>query len=288
MFSISSALILARLQDAQKEFGPIRSMATLGWMGGCLLVSSLSLDTSTLAGYLGATFWLAVGIFTFFLPRLEVPPAVANLTWRERFGLDALTLLKNRDHRVIFITTTLFNIPLAAFYPYAPTQLLDLGFTHTSAWMSLAQTTEIIAMFSLGWLLLNWRVKWIFACGLAIGIVRFGLSALDTKGTLLAGITLHGASFTLVFITAAIYLDQRVDPAWRTRAQALMALTNGGVGNLAGYLGTGWWFNACTTANTTRWPVFWGGITLLVGVVMIYFLSTYRTVGDGKLIKHRA
>jgi len=42
--------------------------------------------------------------------------------------------------------------------------------------MSLAQTTEIIAMFGLGWLLHNWRLKWIFAAGLALGVVRFALS----------------------------------------------------------------------------------------------------------------
>ena len=157
-----------------------------------------------------------------------------------------MTLLKDRDTRVVFITTTLFNIPLCAFYPYAPTHLHDLGFAHTSAWMSLAQITEIIAMFSLAWLLLNWRLKWIFACGLGIGVLRFALSGFNTKASLLLGVALHGASFVLVFITAQIYLNQRIDSAWRTRAQALLTLLNNGVGNLIGYLGSGWWFAACT------------------------------------------
>jgi len=285
MFSITTALVLARLQDAKKEFGPIRSMATFGWIAGALLISALNLDRSAYAGYLGALFWLLVAVFTWFLPALEIPKSAEHLTWHERLGLDALTLLRNGNHRVVFITVTLFAIPLAAFFPYAPAHLHDLGFVHTSAWMSIGQVTEIIAMFGLGWLLLNWRVKWIFACGLTIGIARFALSALDTKFSLLAGISLHGASFTLIFITAAIYLDQRIDPAWRTRSQALMTLMNGGVGNLAGYLGTGWWFSACTADASTRWPLFWGGLAALVALVMIYFLTVYRTIGDGKLIK---
>lgn len=288
MFSISTALVLARLQDAKKEFGPIRSLATFGWMGGALLISALNLDRSAYAIYVGAAFWLAVAVFTRFLPRLKVPPSAEHLSWRERFGLDALTLLKNSNHRVVFVTTTLLSIPLAAFYPFTPTHLHDLGFVHTSAWMSLGQSTEIIAMFSLGWLLFKWRVKWVFACGLGFGITRFALCALNTDGTLLAGICLHGASFTLVFVTAAIYLDHRVDSAWRTRAQALMTLMNGGVGNLIGYLGTGWWFNACTTDNNTRWPLYWGALSVSVAVVLIYFLTAYRTVGDGKLIKHHS
>jgi hypothetical protein len=32
MFSISTALVLARLEDAKKEFGPVRALATIGWM----------------------------------------------------------------------------------------------------------------------------------------------------------------------------------------------------------------------------------------------------------------
>ena len=205
-----------------------------------------------------------------------MPPSAEHLSWRERLGLDALTLLKNRDTRVVFLTTTLFNIPLCAFYPYAPTHLHDLGFTHTSAWMSLAQTTEIIAMFGLGWLLLNWRLKWIFAAGLALGVLRFAFSAMNTRESHLFGITLHGASFVLVFITAQIYLNQRIESAWRTRAQALLTLMNGGVGNFIGYLGTGWWFDACTQSSRTHWPMFWGVLAASVGLVMIYFLAAYR------------
>lgn len=280
-WSIASTIVFARLADARKEFGPIRAMATLGWMAGCWFVSILNADTSVLAGYSGAVTWLVVCASTYFLPVVETPKSAEHLTWHERLGLDALTLLKNRDHRVVFITGALFCIPVAAFYPYAPPHLRELGLQHTSAWMSLGQVTEIIAMFSLGALLLHWRLKWIFACGLGFGVLRFALSAMNAKPWLLAGVALHGCSFTLVLITAQIYLDQRVDAAWRARAQALMSLMNGGVGNLIGYLGTGWWFSACTQPAGTRWPLFWGGLAVAVGLVMIYFLTVYRGVGKG-------
>jgi nucleoside transporter len=276
MFSISTALVLARLADAKQEFGPIRSLATIGWMSGALLISLLGLDRSALTDYLGALFWLLVAGFTFFLPALQIPPSAEHLSWHERLGLDALTLLKERDTRVVFITTTLFNIPLCAFYPYAPTHLHNLGFAHTSAWMSLAQVTEIIAMFSLAWLLLNWQLKWIFAAGLAVGVLRFTLSGLNTDWSLLLGVTLHGASYVLVFITAQIYLNQRIEPRWRTRAQALLTLLNNGVAGLIGYLGCGWWFSACTAADHTRWPLFWWGLAGTIGMVLVYFLWAFR------------
>lgn len=275
-WSVSSAVVLGRLADPKKQFGPIRAMATVGWMAGCCLISALHGDGSTLAGYCGAVTWLLVAAFSFTLPRVESPVMAGTPTWRERFGLDALQLLRHRDHRVVFTMTALFCIPLAAFYPYAPLHLRELGFTRTSAWMTLGQVTEVLSMFSLGALLLRWRLKWIFGLGLAFGVLRFALSALDTRPFLLLGVLLHGGSFALVFITAQIYLDQRVDPAWRARAQALLSLTNSGVGNLAGYLATGWWFSICTNAAGTYWPRFWSGLSIAALFVLFYFLAAYR------------
>ncbi len=282
-FGISAAIAFSRLSDPRTEFGPLRAMATLGWMAGCWLVSALGADTSPVAGYAAAVLWLLVATFTFLLPVSDQLKSPGALSWRERLGLDALTLLKHPDHRVVFVTAALFCIPMAAFYPYAPAHLRELGFERTSAWMSLGQITEIIAMFSLGALLLRWRLKWIFALGLGFGLFRFLFSAFNTKTWLLTGIVLHGCSYTLVLITGQIYLDQRVEPAWRARAQALMTLMNGGMGNLLGYLGTGWWFHACNRASGARWPIFWGGLTFAVGLVLLYFLKAYHGIGAGFL-----
>jgi hypothetical protein len=107
-------------------------------------------------------------------------------------------------------------------------------------------------------------------------VARFALSALNGKTGLLLGIGLHGASFVFVFISATIYINDRVDPAWRTRAQALLTLMNGGVGNLIGYVGTGWWFDACTHAARTQWTAYWGLLSLMVVVIGLYFITAYR------------
>jgi MFS family permease len=242
-------------------------------------VSALHADASPRAGYAAAVVWLLMAAFTLTLPEVPAPKSAANPTLRERLGLDALVLLKNHDHRVVFVISALFCIPLTAFYPYTPPHLQEAGFGHTSAWMSLGQVTEIVAMFVLGAMLTHWRLKWIFTLGLVFGVLRFGLCALDERAALLAGVALHGCSFTLVFITGQIYLEERIDPAWRARAQALLALVTGGVGNLAGYLATGWWFAANARPPGQDWPVFWSGLALAVGAVLGYFLVAYHGRG---------
>lgn len=275
-WGLATSIVLGRLSDSQRQFGPIRAVGTFGWMVGCWVVSLLHADASPVAGGVAAGMWVGVALFTLRLPS-EAPPASAEtITLRQRLGLDALTLLKDRNHRVVFLTAAMFSIPLAAFYPFTPTHLRELGMARTTAWMTLGQVTEIIAMVGLASVLGRWRLKWTLAAGLGFGVVRYSLCMLNGKAWVLAGLTLHGFAFTLFFITAQIYLDQRIDPAWRARAQALFSLMLGGVGNLIGYLGTGWWFRTAQHAGTVDWPLFWGGLTAVVAVVLGYFLLAYR------------
>jgi MFS family permease len=149
--------------------------------------------------------------------------------------------------------------------------------------MSLGQTTEIIAMFGLGALLTRWRLKWILGIGLGFGVLRFTCCAMNEPVWLLVGVALHGVTYTLFFATAQIYVNERVDPAWRARGQALLTLLLAGVGHLFGYLGSGWWFNLNTSPAGTRWPLFWGGLAAVIVLVTGYFLAAYQgRVADGE------
>lgn len=282
-FSLSTTIVLSRLRDAKREFGPIRATATCGWVAGCWLVSLLNADASSRAGYTGALTWLGLAAFTLLLPTVPPPPVTGRVTLRQRLGLDALRLLRHHDHGVVFVTAGLFSIPLAAFYPYTPPHLRQLGLQHTAAWMTLGQLTEILAMVLLARVLTRWRLKWIFAAGLTFGLLRYALCSFNGIGWVLTGVTLHGGAFTLFIITAQIYLDERVEAAWRARAQALMYFMTSGLGNLIGYLGSGWWLRACTSAAGTNWAAFWGGLTLVVAAVLIYFLLAYHGRNTGWL-----
>ena len=275
-WSLTSSIVLSRLTNSQRQFGPIRAFGTLGWMAGLWVVSALRADTSPVALFAGAIMWGSVVLFSFCLPCVVPPDPGRHISLRERLGFDAFTLFRNRDHRVVFLTAALFSVPLAAFYPYTPTHLHAFGMERTSAWMSLAQVTEIIAMVGLSHILGRWRFKWTLAAGLGFGLLRYIFCALDERGWVLAGLTLHGFAFTLFFINVQIYLDQRVEAEWRARAQALATLMNSGLGNLFGYLGTGWWYQMCRTGQTIRWSLFWGVLAGIVGLVFGGFLLAYR------------
>lgn len=277
VWSIVGSIIFSQLQDAKKQFGPLRACATFGWMVGCWVVSFvLHADASVMAGFTASGLWLVVMGLSWTLPIIQPGDIQQHRSFRQILGLDALELLKHRDHRVVFITAALYSIPLAAFYPYTARHLKDLGVESVSAVISLAQTTEVLTMVLLAGVLSIFRLKWVFLTGIAVCALRYALNSLDTQNWLMIGTTLHGLAYTLYFITTQIYLEERIDPKWRVRAQALLYLLMSGVGNLIGYLGGGWWHAVCTHSGITDWSKFWLGETALTTAVCVFFAIAYK------------
>lgn len=276
-FGLTTSLVLGRLSDARQQFGLLRLWATLGWMGAGAFVSwVLKADSSPVSGWAGCAGWALTILFTFALPPVPPPAQKPHRTWREVLGLDALHLLKHHDHRIVFMTAALLNIPLAAFYPFTILHLMDQHVEHLLGTMSLGQITEALTMISLSALLAHIRLKWVFLAGIAFGVARYALFALDTRAALYGGIFLHGLCYTLFIITAQIYLEQRIPQELRSRAQALLTLMMSGIGSLAGTLGCGWWWMACKTGDRVNWPLFWSVLAAMVGAVFVFFAVSYR------------
>ncbi|MFM2012174.1 MAG: hypothetical protein RLZZ396_958 [Planctomycetota bacterium] len=275
--SLSGSIVLARVANAHGQFGAIRAMGTAGWMAGCWIVSGLELDASENTFALSGFLWFVLAAYTLLLPAGVVQSSTSGrLTLRQRFGLDALSLLKEHDHRVIFITAALVAIPFAAFYPYTPMHMKDLGMLRTSAWMSLGQVIEVVIMFAIGSVMVEWKLKRVILVGLSTGLLRYFFYAMDGQIPLLLGVGLHGLAYTFTYISTQIYLAKRIAPQWRTRAQALLSLLVGGIGNLSGYLVTGTWLAICTSGSDVNWQQYWIGLSLLVLAVLIYFAMNYQ------------
>ena len=279
-WGLATTIALTSLHDSARQFGAIRVWATFGWMtAGAVTSFLLRAETSATNGMIAAGIWLGVFAISYSLPSAEPRNSKAGRSWGALLGLDALGLLRHRSHGVVFITAALVSAPLAAFYPFAAMQLRELGAGSIAALMALGQVSEVGAMYALSPILARVRLKWILSAGIAFGIARYALFSLDTLPTVVAGIILHGLCFTLFVIPTQIYLDQRIEPVFHARAQALLTFMMSGLGTLAGYLGCGWWREACRTAEGTRWPLFWGVLTGIMVAVLVFFVATYRGRG---------
>ncbi len=283
--SLSGAIVLTRLGTGQSRFGAIRSLGTIGWIVGCWATSLLALDNTPNAFFLSTILWCGLFGFTWFVPSAprsnhlgaERTNPRPKITLRERLGLDALSLLRDRNHRVVYVTAALLAVPFAAFYPYTPRLLADLGFQRISAWMSLGQVSEVLVLLIMAQVVHRFGFKRVVCLGIFLGVLRYGLYALSEPLAVLMGIALHGMVFTFTYISAQIYLAERIDPNWHARAQALLSLMSGGVGNLIGYLAVGAWLQVCESPEGRSWPLYWGVLATMVLAVLTYFGVSYRS-----------
>lgn len=281
-WGLLTTMALTNLENGELRFPLVRLGATLGWMAAGWLTSYvLHADTSPVAGYASAATRFGCGMVAFMLP--HTPPLGKGNSWQSRLGLDAFSLMKHRDHRVFFLVTTLFAVPLSAFYMYAPELLNVLGDTHSTATMTIAQVTEIIAMLLVGSLMLRFRVKTILLWALGLSVLRFGMSAYAGASRSInwhiGGIVLHGMCYTFYFITAQVFLDRRVDPGLRGQAQGLLTLVSGGLGPLVGALICGWLRNHYVTVDGNGWMAFWSILAAMIALCFIIFAVFYRGLG---------
>ena len=276
-WGLLTSIGLMNVSDPQREFAPMRVWATIGFMAGAAFVSFvLKADRSTVSSFLAASVFLAESIFLFTIPPTRPSVEAAPKRWRDYFGWDALKLLRDPDHRMIFVTTALFSMPLAIFYLYASRQLDTLGVKNPAGMLSIAQIVEIAGMFIFASLMGKYRLKTLIIASMLIAMLRYGLFSLHSVPLMVVGIACHGLIFTLFTMTTQIYVEQRVPHALRNQAQALLLLMMSGFGNLFGFLLGDLWFARCRAEGGEDWSRFWNGLTLSILAVTVVFVIGYK------------
>ena len=284
-WGLLATISLTNLSHGERQFPLVRVGATLGWVAGGLMTSYvLRADTSPVAGYASAGARFLAGVAAFTLP--HTPPLGSGTSLKSRLGLDAFSLLKQRDHGVFFLVTALFSIPLSAFYMYGPEFLKVLGDKHPTATMTIAQGLEVASMLLVGAVMTRFRVKTVLLWALGLSVLRFAMSAYaGVAGAIswhIAGVALHGLCYTFYFITAQVFLDRRVDPGLKGQAQGLLAMVSGGLGPLIGAVVCGWLRAVCVTENGGGWDWFWGILAAMIAGCFAIFVMLYQGRGRQK------
>ncbi len=279
-WSLLTSICFANLPNKESDFPIIRAIGTVGWMVAGLATSYvLHSDQSPLSGYVSAGVLLSLGCYAFCLP--STPPlGKGPRSLRRILGLEALSLLANRDQRVFFLTTLMMALPLAAFYPYTPRLLESLGKTDVAGAMTLGQVLEIVAMLTLVSLMKRLRIKTLISLGLIAALLRYAFYLVGVHEVssvwVMIGLSLHGIAYTFHMITGQIFLERRVEPGQRGQAQSLLASVNG-IGGVIGSLLVGQWFlHTIERTGTPRWIEFWSLLAILILGILIYFMRSYR------------
>jgi MFS family permease len=285
-WSLLATISLTNIEHPERQFPLVRSGSTLGWVvAGFLTSYVLQADYRPVAGYAATVAGLVGGLCALGLP--HTPPLGRAATWRKLLGFDAFGLLRERDHLVFFTVTLLFSIPLTAFYMLAPQHLKVLGDLHPTATMTLAQWSELLAMFLVAVVLTRIRLKTLLLWALGLSVVRYGMSAYAGASGMIswhiAGIALHGICYAFYFITAQVFLNRRVAPELKGQAQGLLTLVASGLGPLIGAWVCGALRDACIQADGQGWLVLWSLLGAMIAGCFVIFAVFYQGSGRAQL-----
>ena len=249
--ALVNSVAFNQMNDPGKEFPLVRVFGTTGWIVAGLLISYLNWDSEQgiSEGILRNTFLMAsiasaiLGLFSFILPK--TPPRAdrsKKINISDVLGLDALSLLKDRNFLIFFLASVLICIPLAFYYQHAGQFLGEVGVANPAGKMTIGQVSEILFMLLLPYFFRRFGFKMTMLVAMLAWCIRYLLFAYGDTGNLvlllLTGIALHGLCYDFFFVSGQIYTDSKAGQAYKSSAQGLITLATYGLGMLIGFLGS--------------------------------------------------
>jgi nucleoside transporter len=288
--ALTNSITMQQVADVGRDFPPIRTMGTIGWIVINLIVGFMRVEAGTTPFVLAAGTCVLMAIYSIVaLPHTPPPARGQQASLRAVLGLDALAMMKHRDFSVFVVASVLACIPLTFYYSFTNPFLNEVGVVNAAGKMTLGQMSELVMMLLMPVVFRILSVRGILLMGLSAWAVRYVLLAYGDPGSgmwmFYMAILLHGICYDFFFVAGQLYTDQEAPPRLRSTAQGFITFVTYGVGMLIGSLLSGGALDYFTTTAPDGsvgrdWTAFWlssaamsFAITLLV---FFFFRSTKR------------
>lgn len=308
--ALSNSLCFQNMQDPQKEFPPIRTLGTIGWIASGILVGStffvndeftmiwpaflggsqpdptwVSISMTSNPFIIGAMVSFALGLYSFSLP--NTPPKLKgkSVSLGDVLGLKALSLMKDRSFAIFIICSFLLCIPLSFYFQSANGFLKEMGVANSEGVLTLGQVSEIFFLLLVPWFFRQLGVKKMLLIGMGFWVLRYVLFAEASSEAhlfLYLGVLFHGICYDFFFVTGQLYVDKVAPDDIRSSAQGFIAFVTLGAGMFIGGILNGWWNGKQTIDGSLDWVSVWYFPATLAAVVLVVFLLLFKQPEEEK------
>jgi NHS family xanthosine MFS transporter len=240
--------------DVVKEYPPIRTWGTVGFIVALWAVSLTHNETSANQFYIASAISLALGIYSFSLPKC--PPLLNkdnSKTFSSRLGLNAFALFKTPRFAIFFAFSLLLGAALQLTNAYGDTYIHDfknvpeyknlLAVKYPAVIMSISQISETLFILAIPFFLRKFGIKYVMLFSMLAWVLRFGLFAFgDPAGGLwmiILSCIVYGMAFDFFNISGSLFVETQAAPEIRGSAQGLFMMMVNGFGAFFGSIISG-------------------------------------------------
>lgn len=289
--ALTNSITMQQVVDPGRDFPPIRTMGTLGWIVINLIVGAMRIEADTTPFLLAAGLCGAMCVFSLVaLPHTPPRARGQRVSVRSILGLDALAMMKDRAYLIFVIASVLACIPLTFYYTFTNAYFNEVGVVNAAGKMTLGQMSEVVMLMAMPLVFRVLSVRNILVLGLGAWVVRYALLAQGNAGAgmwmFYLAIVLHGVCYDFFFVSGQLYTDQEAPPHMRNTAQGFITLATYGAGMLIGSFLSGYaldYFSTVVDGVVSRnWPAFWltsaaGSFAILL-LVLVFFRTSKKIV----------
>jgi nucleoside transporter len=275
--ALTNSLTMQHVKDPGRDFPPIRTLGTLGFIVVVSVVSLMKWEASSMQFTLAAIAAAFMALYSITaLPHTPPPARGQTVTWQRAIGLDTISMMKQTNFMIFVIASILACVPLTFYYSFANAYLNDLHVNNAGFMMTLGQWAELFMLLAMPVLFRYVSIRGVLLIGLASWTLRYVLLAYGDAGPgiwmFYIAILLHGACYDFFFVAGQLYTDQEAPTYLRSSAQGFITFVTYGVGMYVGSVLSG-----VSRDYFPTWQSFWLSSAGMSFVILLLILLFFRS-----------
>lgn len=290
--SIAFSCLKDKGYDAVKAFPPIRVWGTIGFIFAMWLIDLLKWTSTNYQLYLAAIVSVLYGLYALSLPTcLPSGSLIKKKTVLTSFGLDALSLFKEKRMSVFLIFSMLLGAALQITNTFGQAYLRDFGqlpeyetsfaVLHPGILTSVSQLSEALFILAIPFFLRKFGIKGVMLMSMAAWVLRFALFGIGNPGHgfifLILSMVVYGMAFDFFQVSGSLFIEKESPLGIKASAQGLFVLMVNGSGIIVGTKGSGWVVDYYTNADGVKdWQSIWMSFAVYALLLSLLFFLLFK------------